>query len=365
MRSLQNFNCLSTFPAMHLKKSPLLLFLFLVFCSSVFAKSGREIASQIAPLLDEQTAFVVHIDLLQIDFRTVCEEAISQLEPFLASLDIDEKSIQGIAREAKKILRKGEKKIQDRLDTLIDKCGVYDVYLLGNGSLEFFAIPLEHRTAAEREALVSLLKETSFLEDTFLEFGSGVQERNGFQVFGTFLPERFEELPAKGDAKVKATLEDALKQVTGTPLQAVAFFNSAQTNRAWLIPFSQPKSENERQWNELVDSMRKKIQCGVFTFDVSRMECMLVLQALSEPDAESLEQDFRRGIDLIGKLARESLQEDQDMAFLAPLVAEFLKGALKTVHPERDGNRFILQYEDKMVFPMLINSGVGIANFIQ
>jgi len=351
--------------AMNLKKSLLLLLLFLVFCSSVFAKSGRDIALPIAPFLDEQTTFVVHVDLSQINSRAVCEEAVGQLEPFLASLNIDEKSIQGIAREAKKILRQGERKIQNDLHTLIDICGVSDVYLLGHGSLVFLAVPLENRTTAERQALVSFFKEVPFLEDTFLEFGSGVQEQNGFQVFGAFSPERFQELPGKGDTKVKTVLEDALKQTVGTTLQAVVFPNSLQTGEEWRPPFPNSKSENERQWNELIGSMGQKIQCGVFTFDVSQMKCVLVLQAYSESDAESLEQDFKRGIDFIGEIARESLQEDQEMAFLAPLIAEFLKGALKTVQPERDGNRFVLEYEDEKMFSMVINGGIGITHFLR
>ena len=349
-----------------MKKSILLLLLFLFFCSGTFAKSGREIATQIAPFLDERTTYVVHVDLSQIDFRAICEEAVDQLEPFLASLNTDEKSIQGIAREAKKILRKGEKKIQDYLDTLINKCGVSDVYMLGNASLgEFFAIPLENRTAAEQEALLSFLKEVPGLENSFLEFGSGVQVRNGFQVFGTFSPEQFQELPDKGDAKIKAVLEDALKQTTGTTLQAALFFHTAPTGQEWDSPlFSQPKNEMERQWNELVDSMGKKIQNGHLTFDVSKMECVIALQACSESDAKGLEQDFRHGIELIGEWTRESLQEDRDMAFLAPLVAEFLKGALKTVQPKRTDNRLVLQYEDKMMFSTMINGAVGVAHFM-
>jgi len=344
---------------MSLKKNLYLLLLLLFSCPQAFAKSGREIATQIAPFLSERTVYVVHFDLSQIDFRAVCEEAIHQVEPFLTSFNVDEKSIQGIAREVKKIIRKGEKKIQDDLDTLIDKCGVSDVYILDNDSLQFFAVPLEKRTAAQREALVSFLK-----DELLWEFGIEIQEHNGFQVFGAFSPERLQELPGKGDAKVQAACEAALKQTTGTTLQAVLLFNSTPTGKEGNPPFPQPKNKIERQWNEFVESMRKTIQSGVLTFDVSKMECVASLQANSESDAKILEQGFRHGIELIGELAGESIQEDRDMAFLAPLVAEFLKGTLKTVQPKRDGNQFVLQYEEKMMFSMMINSFIGAAHFM-
>ena len=340
---------------------PLFLVLLLL-CSPVFAKSGSEIATQVATLLNEQTACVIHIDLTQIDLKTACEEAVGQLEPFLAAINLDEKSIQGIAREAKRILRKGEKKIQDSLDTLVSQCGVSDVYFLGwnEPSLEFFAVPLANRAVAEREALVSFLREIPFLEGAYLEYGSGVQERNGFQVFGAFSPERFQEFPDEGDAKVKTILEDALKQATGTTLQVVVFL---QTVKFFDQPLH-PKSEIELQWSELADSMQKKLQSAVLTFDISQMKGTLILQANSESDAIDFEQDYRRGIELVGELVRESIQKDRDMAFLAPLVAEFLKGALKTVELQRNGNRFIMQYEDKMMFSTLINGAVGTAHFV-
>ena len=349
-----------------MKKQILLSFLFLLFCSTSYAKSGEEIAAQIAPLLNERTILVIHIDLSQIDFRDVCEKATSQLEPFLASLNIDEKSIQGIAREAKKILRKGEKKIQNCLDTLIDKCGVTDVYYLGcdapetdESTLDFFAIPLENRTVAQRNALASFLKEIPHLEDTFLEFGSEIQEHDGFQVFGTFSPERYREIPDQGNAKVQAMLGDALKQTHGATLRAVMILGNIN-----FIESNRPGRELEHQLGELLDAMTKKLKYGVFTFDISRMECTVILQANLESDAKDLEQDFQTLIELYGELAKESIQEDQDMAFLAPLVGEFLKGSLKAAKPNRDGSRFVVQYENDMIFSAFINTLVGAAHFV-
>ncbi len=344
--------------------------LFLLFCSPAFAKSGSEIATQIAPLLGERTAFFVHVDLTQIDLKTVCEEATGQLEPFLVSLNLDEKSIQGIAREAKKILRKGEAKLQKYLDTLVNQCGVSDVYFLAEGNDKdgalwgYFAIPLAGRTAVQREALVSFLKEDLYLNDTFLEYGSGVREHKGFQIFGTFSPERFQEFPDKGDAKVKTIFKDALQPTTGATFHMVVVFHFVHTTKDYGEWFPNPKNDNERQWNELMVSLGEKFQCVVLTFDVSRKEFTFILQTNSEADAKGLEQDYQRGIELAGELVKESVQENQDTAFLAPLVAEFLKGAFRAVQLKRDGSRFVFQQEEKKMFSMLINGGVGAAHFM-
>ena len=355
------------------------LLLFLLFCTAAHAKSGGEIAAQIAPLLNERTVVVAHVDLSQIDLHDICEKATSQLEPFLVSLDLDEKSVQGIAREAKKLLLKGEKKVQKYLDTLIDKCGVTDVYWLftdapktadskSPGTMGFVAIPLANRTTVQREALVSFLAEDfSFFLDELdwkfeLKFNSEIQEIDGFQILGTASPEQFREFHGEADTKAKAVLEDAFKQSPEAILQVGVLFNEHTTNFGESL---QPNSEVERQWGELFVAMTKKNRYGVFTFDVSKMACTIILQANSESDAKGLEEDFQTAAGLLGELVKEGMEEDKDTAFLAPFIAEFMKGSFKTVVPKRDGSRFAVQYENEMIFSMIVNGLVGAAHFFR
>ncbi len=341
--------------------------LLLSLCSSAFAASGKEVATQIAPLVNERTMFVAYADLSRIDFHAVCESAVTEVEPFLASLEMDEKSIKGVGKEAKKLILKGEKLVQDYIDVLTKKCGVTDFYLLAQAAekkagskkrekepLAFAAIPLKGLSKEQQETLHKLGPRSEILDF------------EGFCVVDfdrTDLANRLEEIHGETSATKIRSLENAFNFTAEADVRIVFLPTEGETES---IAFSnrKTKSEAERQFGDLLASMVSKIQWIALTGDLKKMELAVILEAETEAEAVNLEKDYLKAVELGCEAARIEMEKNKDTAFLAPLVVEFSKGYFKAVQPKHEESRFVLKYENKPFFSVLLGGYVGAAYFM-
>ncbi len=343
--------------------------LFLSLCSSAFAASGKEIVSQIAPLVNDRTAFVAYADLSRIDFHAVCENAVAEVEPFLTSLAMDDRSVKGVGKEAKKLILKGEKSVQEYIDVLTIKCGVTDFYLLGQSAekkadsrnrdpdLMFAAIPIKNRTKEQQEALRKLSEETE------------TQEIEGFQVIvlrdflHTVPPDRLKVIRGEPGAEQTRRLENAFHLTKDADIRAVVLATEDMTDE---VSFStrKTKSETERQFNDLLFSMSSKIQWVALACDLKKMELNVIFEAGTEAEAANIEKDYMKAVELGCEAARAEMEKDKDTAFMAPLVVEFAKGFFKANQPKHEESRFVLKYENKPLFSAVLGGYIGAAYFM-
>ena len=359
--------------------------LFLLFCSAVHAKTGKEIATQIAPLVNEATLFVAYADFSKINVEQICGESVKQIEPLLNGVDLDEKSVKGISREATKLVAKGQKRVQSYLDGLVQKSGVTDVFFViqteidetgdetNESALMFLAFPLENRTKTQQDALSQVLSpgiEAEYLSEAI--------ELHGFQIVAISVDnlesvskERIEKALEPEPTQSLKFLEEAFSQMENSSLQGAMLPGNGQFDKILeaFNFFSAPSmylgkdDETYREYVEIGKSYMKKISWLSYEFDFSTWTYRLTVNAKSEADAKMLEKDFDRYILLSCELIKKNIAQEPDFAFFAPLAFEFVKGFYETQKPLRDGDQFITEWESPMLFGNLLNLYVGIAHF--
>ena len=357
--------------------------LFLLLCSAVHAKTGEEIATQIAPLVNETTRFVAHADLSKINLDQICSESIKQIEPFLNGINLDEKSVKGISREATKLVAKGQKRVQSYLDGLVQESGITDVFFIAQAEivdetnergLAFLAFPLKNRSKTQQDALSQVLApgiDAEYLSEAF--------ELHGFQIIaisgGTrevVSQEQVEKALEQETIQSQKLLEEAFDQMDHSrSIRGIFLPRNDQLDKMLEIfdIFSAPTMRLEKddetlsEYVELAKSYTKKTSWMSYVIDFSTWKYRLVVKANTEADAKAMEKDFDRSIFLSGELVKKAIAQEPDFAFFAPLASEFVKGFYETQKPLRDGDQFITEWESPMLFGNLLNFYVGIAHF--
>ena len=360
--------------------------LFLLLCSAVHAKTSKEIATQIAPLVNEATMFVAYADFSKINVDQICGDSVKQIEPFLNGIDLDEKSVKGVSREAAKLVAKGQKRVQSYLDGLVQESGVTDVFFImqvdmteteeetSERALVFLAFPLENRTKTQRDALSQVL-----LPGIEAEYLSEVFDLHGFQIVAISVGiaevvshERIEKALKQEPTQSLKIPGEAFAQVDHSPsIRGIFLPRNDQLDKMLEVfnlfsgPASQLKKDDEifREYVELGKSYTKKISWMSYEFDFSTWTYRLTVKADSEADAKALEKDFDRSIFLSSELVKKAIAQEPDFAFFAPLASEFVKGFYESQKPRRDGDRFITEWESPMLFANILNFYVGIAHF--
>lgn len=357
-----------------------------VFAAPVHAKTGKEAARQIVPLINKNTLFVSHIDLSTVDFPTLCEQSLEKNEEIYKAFNLDEKSVRGLSRETKKLILKGQEKAQKYFDSITKDGKITDVYLLcqivekKKTPVFFVAIPSKNRTDEQKKTLQNVLQQVlqQVLDGKYI---SEIFEQSGFQIFiiyGTAEPliplnAIRKELNDQENKSLLPFLATGFSESVKSGIQTVMFLKPEIFDSEELdLDKNSSNDPFQKMQKELVPLLRKialKFQFISCTSDLNQGKCTLYLHTKSQDDVESIKADFLKISEIFAQGASEGIVEigkdsDTDLSFLNAFVREFVKGSMKAAMPNSEANRFVWICESELVNAAIVNYGLIGAHFV-
>ena len=305
-------------------KRILIVFTFL-FATTLYGQTeSQRIAEQIAPLMNETVAAVVHVDFTQIDLDKISI-------PLPATMIPDED------------LKSSLKNFADELKPF-KEAGIRDFYLIISpsflpNSFGYAAIPVENQKHAD--ALQKSLVPTNtkqILNGSFLAFPlPGLFDR----WRGTNAEQFFERIETQ-KATPRPDLLQALQHAEGTSVQAV------------LIP----SEEMRKVYGETVETLPtplekispsviiRGIQWAVLSADVPKTELKLLVQSEQPQAAKDLNGVFEMLLDAFIDWAKNDVQYKNFVA-VTELKHDEVRGIAKTFLPQPQGDKLVLTLNEQ------------------
>ncbi len=348
----------------------------------VSAKDGKELATQIAPLVNDATLMVAHADLAKLDLNAIGDNAANGLEEPLANCGFDASSVKGIAREAKKLILQGKTKLVDFQKSLTEKTGVSDVYAVcqftetgdepAKGLFIYLAFPNEGRKPAQLKELVELFYPAIEAEGVWTPF-----EHKGFQIV-VLRDQQHDGVPLE---EIEHFFET--QKPTTIPGLAEAFdrCRSATIYGVFRLPakmfdkfINEPLSDENfkdlpsrdkimalaERWKENIP----KFQWSAWSLDLNAMESTGVIRMADAAAAKEIRGLAEETINRMGDVIREGIQKEPEAAFVGPFLGELFKGAYQAYLPTTAENELVIQYKFERWGNAILGIYVGLANFV-
>ena len=347
-------------------------FIALLNITAAKASDADKVAALIAPLVNDSTLVVAHLDFNDVDLHGICSGVVDRLDQSLAYYGFDESSIKGIKKEMQNVIFKGELAIQKYLDILTKKSGIGDAFFIvqlhGNSSddlklIPYFAFPTKDRTTDTKKNLTELFDFGIENADILAPF-----EHAGFQivVMQPAVDESFELDEIKDIFKnqtpvAKPVIAQAFANTASDTVRAVLFV-SAQNYELLVETMQKFASETLVEseiatinW-ELVKSMqgktlkafetiKDKLEWVTYSFNVKTMTVTTLISVKDEETATELRQFSESMIDDVTEVVRNELQKEEEMKIFAPLVSELIRGYYRSFLPEVKGNELVSRVE--------------------
>ncbi|MCL2743109.1 MAG: DUF1559 domain-containing protein [Planctomycetaceae bacterium] len=350
-----------------------------VLCCFIVLLAGRLYAQEtFAPLVSENCVAFLHVDFSKVEIDAVKNTVQKSGEQLLQSLGFDEVSFKTTTEDLRTELDKLDAIVRPPFETITKELGIRelaviaDMELLESGVPAFIVIPWKNKTEKQLETLVKLLH----MEDDADEF---VKTKDFLLL--PFAPDANPTIAAETVAdwanemkpSPKAAVYEALKSVAGAEVKLAA----AVTDKMRLMARSAglpPGIPNEV--NGLLLFAIQKIQWASASLSLNDVlggktskdsNVFLTLKTPRQEDAVFLRTLLEQSIDFGINAMRYAMDQDKNMEFeMPPLFFSFLKGFLRTLLPDVDGD--LLKFRLKGEAANLIGgqaaiaaSGVGVA----
>lgn len=352
----------------------------LLFSAAVSARESGEnpLLEKVDPFLNDSLFMLAHLDISKVDIKELCSESFESIESVLLLLEIDEKSIRGINREAKKILKKGENRLLEYQQSLAGRFGITEVFLAVYGKDDsksgvevFLLFPTENRTKKQRENFALWMKERSE------QWGAAFYETRGMQILGDL--DEFEEDSGwecfQREKTIQYDLSPLFSPENDSSFRVVCFLSEQWTetliailtleNNPGVFSVVPPKDkERKEKLAEKFRSLFARPRCLFFEADFQNMEMQYTVQNFSDSDLQQVRKIWSEIVDLCGESILEQFDQGGEMGFLAPMFSEFFKGLYRTYLPGEENLQMQKVVDLKPGGTFAINILIGAAHFL-
>ncbi|MGL6194114.1 MAG: DUF1559 domain-containing protein [Thermoguttaceae bacterium] len=369
--------------------SVLALFMLTPF---VAAKDSKEIAAQIAPLVNEKTFLVAHADVNDLDFGKLENRVLEIFEFLMKTYSFDNQSMKNCVEEAKKIFDEKRDLYRGPVEKFKSDTGVSDIYFIGTFSCAkapvMFAIPTAGITDDQKKAIIEIVDKIK-IETNVPEDGVVIAELRDFIIIG-FLnlsselhdeianaetPEKASEIYAEYLNKNLVagklpTLQETLALRESDPIKIALFVPKN------LLAIVQKFIEDIDEYfpDELRGTVvytQMKFKSGIIGIDPYRPEVNVVVKATSRSSARDISTMMETGIETLITLAKGTVMlmqgEDERVQDAIPLMMEFYRGFLRSYLPKQENDLLSWKFDfapETMQFasgPAAATTGVIIA----
>ena len=316
----------------------------IVFVLSVVRIQAQE---TFAPLVSENCVLFVHVDFSKVEIDPLKEQLTKTGELLLNELGFDAKSKRATLRELDRELDKLDAMVRPNFEMLTKEIGIRELAVMvdfgyAGGQQPIIAVPWKDKTDRQLAALKKLMQIESPMDDLIRlgDFLAIPTDR------GDGLTEWFKTMEPAPDSPIF----EALKSVAGDEIKAVA-----------AIP---PSVRMMLLGEELPGDIPKEIQ-GLLRFAMTKIEWasaslstrdlfadgntekvrdVLTVKTPSPSDAKQLRAMLENAIEFGMNMMQFQMQNEMrgDME-VPPLAFEFIKGVLRTLLPELDGDKLVFR----------------------
>ncbi len=337
------------------------------------AETQRQ-AEVIAPLVNEKTFLVAHLDLNAVDIDRLADRALEYLAQVLKLNGFDKQSQERTLAEAKKIVADKIALIRDPFRKFIADAGIKEAYWVGSmEDIRFpiiLAIPLQGLSddgrAAIKTAVDQLEIPLEFIDAQGFMIGAPVHFLMDKDDFLENFADYFKNFKA---AEVPA-LAEAFAQRDGNLLK-VALFVPKDAPKLLEELLADAPDEIPPQIKNLLTIAAKKLQWASFGIDPMQPSVKLTVKALDKSAAKQIS-SMLSGLIEFGMMAlrtmiMESGEHDphfERMKDGIPLMIELARGGLRMLLPTVDTDLLHWSIEispEKMKPELIATGGVAVA----
>ncbi|MGL6195652.1 MAG: DUF1559 domain-containing protein [Thermoguttaceae bacterium] len=369
--------------------TPALLFL-LMLTPFAAAKDSKEIAAQIATLVNEKTFLVAHADLNDIDFGKLENRAVEIFEFLMKEFKFDNDSMKSCVAEAKKIFNEKRELYREPFEKFKSDTGVSDIYFTGTLSCDqvpiMLAIPAQGKTEDQKKAIIESFEKlriatespdhsmvvTEFREFIlfgFLDIGAELHEEivnaenleKADEIFSTYLNNKLvaSKLPILQETLALCE-SDPIKIALFVPKNIVQVMQKIFDEKSVLFP-------EEQRGTFLYAQM--KFKSGIIGVNPYRPEVNVVVKATSRLAAR----DIVTMMETVIEYAKGTVMtpdRDERSADLVPLVKELYGGYLRSFLPKQENDLLSWKFNlapETFSFssnPLVTSSGIAIGMLI-
>lgn len=333
-------------------------FLFFLISNTVFAqKNAKEIADGIAPLVDESTVLVGHLDLKRIDLNKLIDVLLWMGEKECRQYGYDDQAIKRVLDEGKKSYEEIKPLIQAWLNMIIEELDVGEIYLVANFSnVPFFlATPIGNKTEEQKELISQYLdSELTLAEhDGFLIAFPPDQEDAFMEYFDEFAPVEIEEF-----AEAFADREnDLLKFAARIPFDTLELVDQMEEFDEETFP---------KELQNALKFFATKTRWAALGLDLYEPALQLTIKTPKARDARQLRSMLDGLIDWGGVAikAAMALNDDEEIEPIRdfmPLFVEIGKGGLRVLLPRQEDDRLIFRIDTEQSTQMVAVGGAVVA----
>jgi prepilin-type processing-associated H-X9-DG protein len=333
-----------------------------------------------APLITDNTILFVHLDLRKIEIDTIKSQAGKLGEELLKQLHFDEKSFKATTRELNAELEKLDALVRPPYETITKKLGIQelafisDVESLESGVTSVLVASWKNKTEDDLNILRSLFAETGWNQVPLVPSGDflflPVLPVGGFNDDITKLAfiAWLQTITPSKDSRIHQGLQvlgqDEIKIVAALP-------DKLKTRLA-----SVPLNELPKEIQGLLAFALQKIEWAAASFPLNALfsdeklnDVFLTVKTVKRTDAVQLRSLLENAIEFGINAARFGIEQARTQGnvppqYVPPLWFEFMKGVLRTLLPDVEGDKLIFRLKGEGVAAkqaVVAVAGIGVA----
>ncbi|MDR0610374.1 MAG: DUF1559 domain-containing protein [Planctomycetaceae bacterium] len=308
-----------------------------------------------APLITDNTVLFVHLDLRKVELDTIKSQTEKIGEDLLKQLHFDEKSFKATSRELKKEINKLDEMIRPPYETITKKLGIRELaFIVDFNSAEdinnaVLAAPWKDKTEDDLKTLhsffrvlgrdVPLIPSGDFLFLPVLPAGNFEDDVSRLAFIAwlqTITPSKDSQI----QQGLKILGQDEIKIVAALP----------EKLKAQIAQLPLPSNDMPKEIQGLLMFALQKIEWAAASFPINALfsnekinDVLLTVKTAKRTDAVQLRSLMENAIEFGLNAAKFSAQQHENDVQLPPLFFEFMKGVMRTLLPDVEGDKLIFR----------------------
>ena len=332
----------------------------LLFGQIITAREPEKIVEQIAPLVDESTFMVAHIDLEAVDIDKLVDRATVYLQHSMKIANFDDDSIGRIMKEFKILIDNKGPSLKEPFEEFRTKTKLKDMFLVGSLAEQplmfILAFPIKDLTVEQVGALNGFFDQIESPEELRLE-------KNGFLLFGSPAPGVYIDVD-----EIAEVLENQLDGFQPKAVPALVEAFTLRKDDPFKVAFIMPKGAAKMLKN-LIDNYDLEVPppvLGFLNYSTLKLKWGVIgvnpeqpeIQAVVKANTASAAKDVYRSLEGLIEYGVKSMQVaagfvpmDEKIKDGTALGIQFARGGMRMLLPTIDGDK--LQWEVKLTPEMM------------
>jgi prepilin-type processing-associated H-X9-DG protein len=315
-----------------------------------------------APLITDNTVAFVHIDLHQVGIDKIKSHVEKMGGELLKQLQFDDKSFKATTRELQTELNKLDALVRPPYETITEKLDVRELALIADADLmdneivAVLAAPWKNKTPDDLKVLQEFFHSQLKWDFPILLIPSGdflfipVSNPDNEIVKLAFAAWLSNLVPSKD-----SPIHQGLQALGKDEIKIVVVLNE----KLKTIIFSELLDDNiPKEIQNMISFAVQKIEWAATSFSISAVfssnektnDTLLLVKTAKRIDAVQLRSLMENAIEIGINAARYGVEQNNNQGFqIPPLFYEFMKGFLRTLLPDIEGDKLVFRSKGEIL----------------